>query len=125
MVTSVTKSSVLMNGILSEPFSSYVGVLLGKVPSATLFSLYVNDCLNYILRSDANQDKSMNMLMCAHDMALICDNPIQLQSMLDDLNIYGNKRSLTVNDPKTKIVVFRNSIRLTRHPPWKFNGENH
>ena len=44
--------------------------------------------------------------------------------MIDTLHTYSNKRNLSVNTEKTKIVVFRNSAKLSSKEKWVYNNES-
>jgi hypothetical protein len=51
--------------------------------------------------------------MYADDMEIFAESPEGLQKMLNTLHSYTEEWSLSVNIPKTKVVVFRNGGKLT------------
>ncbi|XP_069141192.1 uncharacterized protein [Argopecten irradians] len=56
------------------------------------------------------------------DTVLFTEDATDLQNMLDCMQNYANKWSLSVNIDKTKIVVFRKSKRLQANEYWTFQG---
>ena len=119
------KTSVLLNGNISEPFISHLGLLQGEIISPILFSFYVNDCEMDFLKNGCDptelQDLSLFLLMYADDMVIFSQSISGLQSMLNSLSTYTAKWSLSVNVEKTKIVVFRNGGYVKQEENWFYN----
>lgn len=123
------KSCVLLYGKLIDFIANNLGVLLGEIISPLLFSLYVNDCEMEFL-SNGNtpielhvQELSLFLLMYADDMVIFSQFATDLQSMLNTLENYTQKWSLTVTVNKTKIMVFRNGGILRTEDVWFYKCE--
>jgi hypothetical protein len=56
--------------------------------------------------------KNLFVLVYADDMVIFAESPEGLQKMLNTLHSYTEEWSLSVNIPKTKVVVFRNGGKL-------------
>ena len=84
------RTSVLLNGKISDFFINSLGVLQGEIISPILFSLYVNDCemdfLNNGVVPTELQELSLFLLMYADDMVTFSDSVNGLQSMLNSLS---------------------------------------
>ena len=106
-------------------FDSHLGLLQGESTSPILFSLFVND-LEGELTSNSIGTRAMDLLIklikFADDMAIFSETREGLQAGLDNLSDYCKKWGISVNIPKTKIVVFRKGGRLGQEDRWTFNG---
>ena len=109
------KSCVKYNGTLSESFKLSIGLMQGEALSPILFSLYVNDLESAYTNSSCDsytlEYLNLFLLMYADDTVLFSESATELQLMLDVLSNYSNVWKLTVNTSKTKVMVFRKSIR--------------
>ena len=89
-----------------------------------MFSLYVNDLESVFLNSgcDSYHIGMLNLysLMYADDTVLV--SAAGLQSLLDTLDDYSTLWNLVVNVNKTKILVFRKSVRLMDYH-WYYQGQ--
>jgi hypothetical protein len=116
-----------LNGNISEFFISNIGVLQGEIISPLLFFLYVNDCeKEFLLKENTPielQELSLFLLMYADDMVLLAESANELQRMLNALEIYTEKWSLSVNVGKTKVLVFRNRGSLRSDDRWFYDNE--
>jgi hypothetical protein len=117
------KACVRTNDVMSEYFECPVGVRQGCVLSPTLFTLLINQ-----LAVDINTHGihgvqisvliELFVLLFADDIALLSDTPGGLQVQLNLLNVCCKKLKLTVNNDKSKIVVFRNGGILSKYEKW-------
>ena len=69
-------------------------------------------------------DVLIKVLKFADDMAIFSKTREGLQSGLNSLGEYCQKWGITVNIPKTKIVVFRQGGQLSKYDKWTLLGEN-
>ena len=106
-------------------FLSNLGLLQGESTSPILFSLFVNDLEGDLADNSIGSrviDIIIKLIKFADDMAIFSETREGLQKGLNDLNDYCNKWGISVNIPKTKIVVFRRGGRLGENDRWHFNG---
>jgi hypothetical protein len=68
-------------------------------------------------------DISLFLLLYADDTVLFSETVDGLQKMLHTLYTYSIKWNIDINIDKTKIVVFRNSGKLSRTEKWIYNGD--
>ncbi len=110
------KSCVFLNGQKSEYFVAARGVRQGENLSPLLFALYVNDIEDFMCNdgcqpvqfTDSILDSYMKLLvlMYADDTIILADSEINLQAALNSLSEYCKKWHLSVNETKTKIIIF-------------------
>jgi len=77
-----TKTCVKWKQQTSETFSSHQGVKQGGLLSAELYKLYIEDLLKTFENSKLGchiGTLTINAIACADDIALVCDNPYDLQ----------------------------------------------
>jgi hypothetical protein len=108
---STVQLCVRSNGLLSNYFESCQGVKQGEPMSPLLFLLFVNDIVENFQVDEDFCVKMSNILLFiilfADDTVLFAKTPGQLQSFLDQLDVYCNRWNIEVNTDKTKIVVFQ------------------
>ena len=101
--------SVKLQGGISRPFASTVGLKQGCVLSPSLFNLYMSDFPD-IFDSTCDlvtlKDSNLSCLMFADDVVLMSESSQGLQHCLNRLASYCNKWNLTINTSKTKIIIF-------------------
>ena len=110
------KSCVSLHNKRSDFFVSLCGVRQGENLSPLLFSLFVNDLENFLLKqgceplkTDVDEiDNIMKLLlvMYADDTIILADTEQGLQDGINALHSYCEKWKLTVNCDKTKVVIF-------------------
>ena len=108
MYTNV-KYSVKIDGWVSEPICSSVGVKPGCVLSPLLFNLYVADMP--LIFDNTCDPVNVNMLntnclLFADDLVLLSESTTGLQSCLNRLQKYCETWGLTINLSKTKVIIF-------------------
>ena len=101
------KSCVKVKGGLFIFFPSMIGVRQGCKLSPFLFALFLSDIKEDIKEEDAIflVDTFIPYLLYADDMIIAAESTKNLQSKLDQLQLYCKKWRLSVNTKKTKIWV--------------------
>jgi hypothetical protein len=122
-------SYVLVDGEKrTSPIHPTLGVKQGCPLSPLLFSLYINDFQRETPRCREcgvklpGSDRTVSDLFYADDLTLLSLTPHGLQSMLDELGEYCQRKGLIVNTSKSVVVVFN-----SRAPPvcrFKFGATN-
>lgn len=80
--------------------------------SPILFSLYIHDLMQEVGNCGVClQNYILPGLMFADDIVLISSNAAKLQLALNRLHSYFQRWKLTVNELKSKVLVFSNSVR--------------
>jgi hypothetical protein len=99
----------------------------GEASSPFLFSLYINDFegerLSSVCEPPYLKELALFRLMYADDTVLMAESKEGLQNILNSLHTYCVKWDIEVNVAKTKLVVFRNGMKLPRSYSWSFNME--
>ncbi len=132
------KSCINFNGEVSDYFESKVGVKQGENLSPLLFALFLNDIEGFFtenggarlgfmekLFENALPDELLWLkffiLLYADDTIILAENEEDLQHQLDALYKYCQENNLTVNDTKTKVMVFaRSKARLRNTPNFRY-----
>ena len=129
------KSCVSNDGMMSDFFSSGVGVRQGENLSPILIALFVNDLKNFFELNDCRGidiyfDASIDMyfkimmLLYADDTVILAETALDLQHSLNCLYEYSSLWKLNVNRSKTKIVIFGSNTRSIRNEYiFYYNGE--
>ena len=101
--------SVKIDGKISKPFLSRVGVKQGCVLSPLLFNMFISD-LPDIFTADCDpvtvNSLSTNSLLFADDLVMLSESAEGLQNCIDKLEGYCNKWGLCINQSKTKVIIF-------------------
>ena len=103
-------AAVNINEYITGSFVSDFGVRQGDPLSPTLFSLFLNDLAEEIKNTGLGinmNDRSLNILLYADDLALITESETDLQTLLSILYNWCQKWRMKVNVKKTKVVHFR------------------
>ena len=94
------------------------GVRQGCPLSPILFNIYVNEIFDLV---DENNDSGfylgntkVNALMYADDLILLSETREGLQNLINKINDFCNKRKLTINAKKTKVMVFNRGNKLIK-----------
>ena len=102
-----TRSVVKSNNQISREFYSSQGVNQGRLLSADLYKLYLEDMLNTLSLSKIGctiGSINVNAVACADDVALISDNPDDLQILLKTAVLYSQKHNYTLQPQKSVII---------------------
>ena len=112
-----TLSSVKINNLRTDWFTTTTGVRQGDVLSPTLFNIFLNDLVDDLndLGKGLNVDgRHICCLLYADDIILLSENEDNLQAMLDRLDRWCKNWRLKVNCDKTQVMHFRKKrSRLT------------
>ena len=108
------KSCVKINSTLTQFFECTIGTRQGCVSSPIIFSLFINDLVEY-LRSESdsgvfvtNNIEDLFALMFADDVSCFSDTIVRLQRLINLIEKFCNAVGMKLNLGKTKIMVFRN-----------------
>ena len=133
------KSCVRANGKMSDYFTCNVGVRQGENLSPLLFAIYLNDFESYVSRHYKGLDTlsdditchlsdpyievflRLHVLLYADDTIVMAETPEQLQKALNAVSEYCSQWNLTVNNSKTKIVIFSRG-KVRRYPDFVFGS---
>ena len=122
------KSNVKFQCQFSQLFDCNFGLMQCEAMSPFLFSMYINDFENELIKDLCEpiylQYISLFLLMYADDTVLLSETAGGLQKMIDTLHTYSTKWNLCVHTKNTKIVVFRNSAKLSTKKKWVYNNES-
>ncbi|MCO5595552.1 hypothetical protein L7F22_049597 [Adiantum nelumboides] len=105
-------------GGLSDTLVSTIGVKQGCPLSPTLFGLYIDEIVDFILhRGGEGVDiagTTVHILLYADDIVLVSETAVGLQLHLQALDDFCSQRGLTVNLGKTKVLIFHTSAQVRR-----------
>ena len=92
---------------MSNSFPVQIAVKQGCILSPVLFSLYINELVEYLLLGVYVAGINVKILLYADDIVLLAESPNDLQVMINKLLTYCLTWSLKVNMSKSKLMVFR------------------
>ena len=111
--TSVVKS----NGLISDPFPINQGVKQGGILSADLYKLYINDLLKNTEKSGLGAKIGTIHCAaptCADDVALVSDNPHELQVLINMAFHYSCKERYKLQPLKSVILpIYPNKRKIS------------
>jgi hypothetical protein len=114
---------------LTEFFDCPVGLRQGCVLSPIMFSLFINEI------AEAVDNRGMHgiqllpglvelfILLFADDIVLLSQTAMGLQNQIHILVETCKSLQLTINDEKTKVMVFRKGGYLGKNEKWKLDGK--
>ena len=106
------KSCIKQNNILTKTFPCHTGVKQGCMLSPTLFNLFLSDLPQALTEHSTPlveiNSTPINCLIYADDLIIFSKSAEGLQQLLNKLEEYSNKQSISVNIEKTKIMIFNN-----------------
>ena len=114
---------------ITQQFNCNVGTRQGDLSSPIIFSLYINDLVQYIRDTCRNGIFITNnipdifCLMYADDVANCADTANNLQLQLNAVSKFCQDTGMQVNLKKTEIIVFRNGGPLRNYEKWILNGQ--
>lgn len=114
---SKAKLKLEINGEESREINIGKGVLQGESASPLLFNLFINDLTEYLraggVRGIPIDNKTdIGTILYADDLVILTDTQGMAQKALNLLAEYCQKNQISVNEDKTKAVIFRRGGRL-------------
>ncbi|UYV61968.1 hypothetical protein LAZ67_1007216 [Cordylochernes scorpioides] len=105
--------AVRWRGSITENIKIHSGVLQGEPLSPLLFILFMTDLIKMYDNSDLTsvylpEFGDVHLLMYADDIAIIGESRINLQKNINILKEYLGENYMTLNESKSKVMVFRN-----------------
>ncbi|UYV70248.1 hypothetical protein LAZ67_7002277 [Cordylochernes scorpioides] len=116
-------AAVRWNNSITEFIEIRSGVLQGDPLSPCLFLLFINDLIKIFDDSGLSgiylpNFGNIHLLLYAADIVLIGDSKINLQLKINILKTYLETNLLTLNENKSRIMVFRNGGKVARSERW-------
>ncbi|UYV69335.1 hypothetical protein LAZ67_6003265 [Cordylochernes scorpioides] len=116
-------ATVRWRGSFTEAIKIQAGVLQGEPLSPYLFILFLNDLVHLFDESELpgiNLENygTIHLLLYADDIVILGESKINLQLKINLLKKYLEENCLTLNQNKSKIMVFRNGGRTARSETW-------
>ena len=110
---SKTAFRIKHNGSLSPPVLQTVGVNQGGNASPSIFREYMSDLRDYLdectgvcLSDITISDTILLNLLWADDLIMVSTTPSGAQKQLNGLELFSRKKQTTVNNLKTKVMIF-------------------
>ncbi|CAC5404576.1 unnamed protein product [Mytilus coruscus] len=122
-----TSCSIKWKNQLSQEFKVYQGVKQGGLLSADLYKLYIEDLLSLYENSTLGckiGNININAVACADDIALLSDNPYDLQILVNHALQYSQLHYYTQQPQKSVIIQVENKAKKTANHNWNFNLDN-
>ena len=109
-------------------FLCKLGVRQGCLVSPRLFIILIKELEKELKNSNCRGSSLAStvgifLLMYTDDIALIADTSVKLQRKLKALELFCQQWGMEVNLAKTKIIVFRNSEKLSSKEKFLYNGK--
>ena len=123
------KSCVKVDDALTQYFNCTVGTRQGCTGSPKIFSLFINDLIEYFNQNVtrgifvSNAIKELNLLLFADDVSSFSDTVVQLQRQIDSIAEFSQSVGMKINIDKSKIIVFRNGGVVRRNEKWFYNSK--
>ncbi|UYV73991.1 hypothetical protein LAZ67_11001742 [Cordylochernes scorpioides] len=119
--------AVRWRGSITENIKIHSGVLQGEPLSPLLFILFMTDLIKMYDNSDLTsvylpEFGDVHLLMYADDIAIIGESRINLQKKINMLKEYLGENYMTLNESKSKVMVFRNGGKPSREDRWYWNA---
>ena len=106
---------VRVNNLTTDWFSVTCGLRQGCCLSPLLFNLFIDDLalrIKSLGKGVSIDNDVLSILLYADDIALVAENAADLQLMLDCLNEWCGRNSMSINPSKSNVVHFRpNSLQ--------------
>ena len=110
MYSSIRSYVKVNKNTMTESFLCNKGIRQGEGLSLVLFSLFMNDLLEYFRAHNCPGVKlgnqSLNCLMYADDLLVISNSPEGLQQSLNVIYKHAQEWKLKVNTKKFNVIIF-------------------
>ena len=122
-----TSCNIKWKNQLSKEFKVHQGVKQGGLLSADLYKLYIEDLLS--LYETSNQGCmighiNINAVACADDIAVLSDNPYDLQILINHALQYSQLHHYTLQPQKSVIIEVDNKSRKATNHNCVYNLNN-
>ena len=114
------KCSVKLSNGTTPLFNSYVGLRQGCDLSPMLFNLFINDIFHVFYDNSSGcfpvalGKHKLNCLMYADDLLILSETEQGLICSLHKLKRYSDKWGLTINEKKSKIMIFNKTGKFEK-----------
>ncbi|UYV71893.1 hypothetical protein LAZ67_9000960 [Cordylochernes scorpioides] len=120
--------AIRWKGSFTESIKINSGVLQGEPLSPLLFILFIMDLIEIYNNSDLPSVNlpefgDIHLLLYADDIAIIGESRINLQKKIKILKEYLDENLMTLNESKSKIMVFRNGGKPSNKDRWFWNDK--
>ncbi|UYV76617.1 hypothetical protein LAZ67_14001479 [Cordylochernes scorpioides] len=120
--------AIRWKGSFTESIKINSGVLQGEPLSPLLFILFITDLIEIYNNSDLPSVNlpefgDIHLLLYADDIAIIGESRINLQKKIKILKEYLDESLMTLNESKSKIMVFRNGGKPSNKDRWFWNDK--
>ena len=107
---------------MSDYFYVSNGVRPGEILSPKLYSVYVDDLSDYLVKSQID-NVCVNNVMYADDICLMAPSPAALQKLINICYDFSLQNNLTFNSLKSFCMVFKSRLYKLSCPTFYMNNE--
>ena len=119
-----TESVIVVAGVHSTPYKVTKGLAEGRVLSAALYALFVDECLRdvhksghgYYLPHPTSGDGFVGALACADDVAAIPRDLDDLPGLMAVIGAFAERHMQKYGHKKTVILLFRPNQHAPSYP---------
>ncbi|CAF1093555.1 unnamed protein product, partial [Brachionus calyciflorus] len=123
---SFSKVIVCVGDALSSIFNTTIGVKQGGPLSPLLFSIYLDELIDWLENVDIGVmfiDTIINCILFADDILVLADSEEDLNKLLEIVELYGQQNDLKFNHDKTHFIIFGDTLSKTKlESKIKFQG---
>ena len=115
------------NTLRTDWFNVPSGVRQGDPLSSTLFSIFINDLVQYLKLTGIGiqvDELSINALLYADDIILMAKSEPELQILISALETWCNTWQMQVNVAKTNIIHFRHCRKARTNYQFRINNKS-